>query len=50
MLELPSSFLSSISNCCGFDKDDFINAHQIDSPTSIRINPFKPAILNFDLE
>lgn len=50
MLELPSSFLSSISNCCGFDKEAFINAHQIDSPTSIRINPFKPAILNFDLD
>lgn len=50
MLELPLPFLSSISNCCGFDKEAFIKAHQIDSPTSIRINPFKPAILNFDLD
>lgn len=50
MLELPSSFLSSISNCCGFDKEAFIDAHQIDSPTSIRINPFKPTVLNFNLD
>lgn len=50
MLELPSSFLSSISNCCGFDKEAFIDAHQIDSPTSFRINPFKPTVLNFNLD
>jgi hypothetical protein len=30
MLEFPSSFLNSISNCCRFDKDAFIDSYQVE--------------------
>ena len=33
----------------GFEEDAFIEAHQTASPTSIRVNPFKPTTLNFKL-
>ncbi|MFO0321796.1 MAG: methyltransferase RsmF C-terminal domain-like protein [Bacteroidota bacterium] len=49
MLEIPSLFLNSISECCGFENDAFVKAHQNEPPTSIRINPLKPTPLNFDL-
>lgn len=49
MVNLPQTFIESISCCVGFDETAFINAHQQQSPTSIRVNPFKPAKLNFDL-
>lgn len=49
MVNLPETFIESISCCAGFDKDAFIEAHQGLSPTSIRINPFKKTTLNFDL-
>lgn len=49
MLQLPSEFINSISCCQGFDENAFIEAHQTVSPTSIRVNPFKETILNFNL-
>ncbi len=49
MLQLPAQFIQSISSCQGFDETPFIEAHQTISPTSIRINPFKSANLNFEL-
>jgi 16S rRNA C967 or C1407 C5-methylase (RsmB/RsmF family)/NOL1/NOP2/fmu family ribosome biogenesis protein len=50
MLQLPSQFINSISCCQGFDEQLFIEAHQTNSPTSIRINPFKKTELNFKLD
>lgn len=50
MLQLPPQFIRSISSCQGFDETPFIEAHQTLSPTSIRINPFKPADVNFKLD
>ena len=42
----PENFLASLSGERGFDAENFINAHQfIESPTAIRANPFKPAVL-----
>lgn len=49
MLQLPKTFIESISCCIGFDEEAFIKAHQTNSPTSIRLNPFKPSHLNFPL-
>ena len=50
MLALPSQFIQSISCCRGFDEQAFIDAHQTNSPTSIRVNPFKKTTLNFELD
>ena len=50
MLKLPTEFINSISCCEGFDEKAFLNAHQTNSPTSIRINPFKSTTLNFKLD
>lgn len=50
MLQLPAEFINSISCCKGFDEQAFIDAHQTNSPTSIRINPFKKTQLNFKLD
>lgn len=50
MLQLPPEFINSISCCKGFDEQAFLNAHQTNSPTSIRINPFKSTDLNFKLD
>ena len=45
----PENFLTQLSQEPGFDAENFTNAHQnIDSPTSIRINPFKEAIVKKD--
>ncbi len=42
----PHNFLSSLSEEAGFEPENFINAHQtIESPTSIRVNPFKISAL-----
>lgn len=49
MLKLPTEFINSICNCPGFEEAAFTEAHQTSSPTSIRINPFKPTTLNFNL-
>ena len=49
MLQLPTEFINSISCCKGFDEQAFIDAHQSNSPTSIRINPFKKTQLKFNL-
>jgi 16S rRNA C967 or C1407 C5-methylase (RsmB/RsmF family)/NOL1/NOP2/fmu family ribosome biogenesis protein len=50
MLKLPTEFINSISCCEGFDEKAFIDVHQTASPTSIRINPFKPTELAFKLD
>ena len=43
-LIFPENFLDSMAGEPGFDADNFANAHQfIDTPTSIRLNPFKKA-------
>ncbi|MBC7695460.1 MAG: RNA methyltransferase [Burkholderiales bacterium] len=49
-LQLPTEFIQSISCCPGFNEEQFIEAHQISSPTSIRINPFKNTALSFPLD
>lgn len=49
-LQLPQPFIDSICHCNGFNKDAFIVAHQTESPVSIRLNPFKPSQLNFELK
>jgi 16S rRNA C967 or C1407 C5-methylase (RsmB/RsmF family)/NOL1/NOP2/fmu family ribosome biogenesis protein len=50
MLQLPPEFINSICNCSGFDEPAFIEAHQMASPTSIRVNPFKKGSLKFTLD
>lgn len=43
----PAHFLDSISGEPGFIAEEFLTAHQdMASPTSIRLNPFKPAPIN----
>jgi len=49
MLNLPQTFINSIACCQGFNEKAFIDAHQSSSPTSIRLNPFKPTTLKLDL-
>ncbi len=49
MIELPQSFIQSVSCCKGFDEESFREAHQKPAPTSIRLNPFKPTELSFAL-
>lgn len=49
MLQLPKEFIRSVSCCVGFDEEAFLKAHQGDSPTSIRLNPFKKGELKFPL-
>lgn len=39
----PDNFLTLLSAEQGFDLAIFTEAHQLESPTSIRINPFKPS-------
>lgn len=40
--QFPANFLDSLLNEPGFDRQNFIEAHQkSESPTSIRLNPFK---------
>ncbi|MFI5139285.1 MAG: RNA methyltransferase [Sphingobacteriales bacterium] len=42
----PENFLNSLSGEPGFSSENFINAHNfIESPTSIRANPFKPSAI-----
>jgi 16S rRNA C967 or C1407 C5-methylase (RsmB/RsmF family)/NOL1/NOP2/fmu family ribosome biogenesis protein len=42
-MKIPQSLIDSIKNIEGFDKEAFIQAHeQGETPTSIRLNPFKP--------
>jgi 16S rRNA C967 or C1407 C5-methylase (RsmB/RsmF family)/NOL1/NOP2/fmu family ribosome biogenesis protein len=41
-LVFPKNFLSEITGAPGFNAENFIKAHQLaESPTSIRLNPFK---------
>ncbi len=45
----PQNFLSKLAGSPGFEAGNFISAHQnTDSPTSIRLNPFKPSDIKGD--
>jgi len=45
-LSFPEKFLESLAGEPGFNEEKFTNAHQnIDPPTSIRLNPFKKAVI-----
>ncbi|MCC8427260.1 RNA methyltransferase [Mucilaginibacter sp. UR6-11] len=47
--QFPANFLDSLKDEPGFNSENFINAHQnSESPTSIRINPFKNTALKTD--
>jgi len=48
-LQLPQSFIQSIACCEGFEERSFLEAHQMSSPISIRINPFKISELPYPL-
>ncbi len=50
MTHLPDIFLQSLASCPGFDEAAFVEAHAHSSPVSIRLNPFKPVILPYDLQ
>ena len=48
-LNFPPNFLESLSGEPGFDAENFINTHQFsETPTSIRINPFKISAIKAD--
>jgi 16S rRNA C967 or C1407 C5-methylase (RsmB/RsmF family)/NOL1/NOP2/fmu family ribosome biogenesis protein len=48
-LNFPPSFLEDLNNEAGFDKQSFIDAHQLEAaPTSVRNNPFKLSQLKTD--
>ncbi len=45
----PTNFLNSIAGSPGLDAENFSKAHQTaESPTSIRLNPFKPSAIKGD--
>ena len=45
----PPNFLNSIAGSPGLDAGNFSKAHQTtESPTSIRLNPFKPSAIKGD--
>lgn len=45
----PPNFLNSIAGSPGLDAENFSKAHQtVESPTSIRLNPFKPSVIKDD--
>ncbi|MCR8561937.1 RNA methyltransferase [Mucilaginibacter sp. BJC16-A38] len=45
----PENFLSSLTNEPGFERENFVEAHEnIVAPTSIRLNPFKKSVLKTD--
>src|ERR1700754_2350934 len=47
--QFPANFLDSLSAEPGFDRANFIDVHQNnESPTSIRVNPFKKTALKTD--
>ena len=47
--DFPSNFLNLLAGSPGFDAENFIKAHQVsDSPTSIRLNPFKKSAIKSD--
>ena len=50
-LNFPPNFLESLSGEPGFDAENFINTHQFsETPTSIRINPFKISAIKADAQ
>jgi 16S rRNA C967 or C1407 C5-methylase (RsmB/RsmF family)/NOL1/NOP2/fmu family ribosome biogenesis protein len=47
----PLRFLENLVDEPGFNRENFINAHQSEpAPTSIRINPFKPSAIKTDTQ
>src|SRR5688572_1477632 len=50
MPQLPQQLLNSLSQLDDFNEDAFVEAHQEEKKiTSIRLNPFKPIALEFNL-
>lgn len=49
MIEIPIALLNELEGKAGFNKAEFVEAHQQDVPVSIRLNPFKPCDLDFEL-
>lgn len=47
-MKLPEEFLRSLESVAGFDRDSFVAAHNDESITSIRINPAKWSMENFE--
>ena len=48
-LNFPPDFIESLSGEPGFDAENFINTHELsETPTSIRINPFKKTTIKTD--
>ena len=48
-LIFPPDFIESLSGEPGFDAENFINTHELsETPTSIRINPFKKTTIKTD--
>jgi len=48
-LNFPPNFIESLSGEPGFDAENFINTHELsETPTSIRINPFKKTTIKTD--
>lgn len=50
MSVLPKFFHESICHCNGYDETLIEQAHQQAAPISIRLNPYKPTKLNFELD
>lgn len=48
-MKIPSELIASLVDVCGFDESQFLKIHSEPAVTSFRINPAKPANLNFDL-
>ncbi len=49
MSSFPPDFINSLKHIPGFNEEEFVKAHQTQTPTSIRINPFKKTALKFEL-
>ena len=46
-MQLPVNFIESLRGTNGFDEDSFVKVHESEERiTSIRINPFKPSMVN----
>lgn len=46
----PSSLLNSIQSACSIDADQLKQAHQQETPVSVRLNPLKPTTIFSDYE
>lgn len=49
-MEIPKALLDQLTALKDFEKDAFIDAHQLPPPVSIRLNPFKKCEMDLPLE